>query len=189
MKRRSFKILVVGAAISAAAVSSFKYDMKTKRKLLLVVLTGICFLASLQAQQAVVSAGGIGKSGNLTVNWSIGEVMTETYVNASIKLTQGVQQPQITVKQGETATPEMRALQISAYPNPAKDVVILSIAELGENQLTLKIFEPNGKLLRIEQITENETRISVADFATGMYLLQITDKKNNVQTFKIVVSR
>ena len=157
--------------------------MKYKKHLLLSA--GLGFLASLQAQEAVTAAGGSAKSGNLTVSWSIGEVMTETFVTPTFTLTQGVQQPQVKVEQ-VTSSPELSVYKITAYPNPASDAVIVSVAEVAEHPLTLRVFDANGKLLQVKQITDSETRISIADFAAGMYMLQITDKKRKVQTFKII---
>ena len=157
--------------------------MKYKKKLLL--FTGLGFLSSLHAQEAVTAAGQSARSGNLTVSWSIGEVMTETYVGQSFTLTQGVQQPVIKV-QLVNSSPEMNAYKVSAYPNPASDAVIVSVAEAVKHPLTLKVFDMNGKLLHVTQTTGSETRIPVSEFAAGMYLLQITDRKNNVQTLKII---
>ena len=158
--------------------------MNYKNKIL-SVCTGLYIFVSLQAQQAVISAGGSGKSGNLSINWSIGEVITETFVSMPFKLTQGVQQPHIKVEP-VAGMSEMKIYQITAYPNPANDVVIVSIAESAENQLTLKVFDINGRLVHIAPITGNETRIHVKNFAAGIYLMQIMDKNNNVQTFKII---
>ena len=157
--------------------------MKYKKQILLSA--GLGFLASLQAQEAVTAAGGSAKSGNLTVSWSIGEVMTETFVKPPFVLTQGVQQP-LKVEKTNTNSPELKVYEISAYPNPASNAVIVSVAEISEYPLTLRVIDMNGKVLHVTQITEKETRISVANFAAGMYLLQITDRRNNLQTFKIV---
>ena len=128
--------------------------------------------------------GGV-RIGNLTVSWTVGELMTSTYTTQSFKLTQGVQQPVIAV-QNVSSSSEMNAYKITAYPNPATDAVIVSIAEADEQQFTLRIFDVSGKLIHTVQITESETRILVANFPSGIYLLHISDGKNNVQTFKII---
>lgn len=158
-----------------------------KHKPPLLALAGLGLTASLHAQEAVTAAGGNDKAGNLTVSWSIGEVMTETFAAQSYKLTQGVQQPQKKAVQVISSLPEIAVgYQISAYPNPANDFVIVAITDDATHPLDLKIFDANGKLLYAAQTAGSETRIPVSDFTAGLYLLQITDKKNMVQTFKII---
>ena len=158
-----------------------------KYKTPLLALTGLGLTASLSAQEAITAAGGSDKAGNLTVSWSIGEVMTETFAGLSFKLTQGVQQPQQKAVQVISNSPEISAgYQISAHPNPANDYVIVSLPDAATHPLAMKLFDANGKLLYAGTTTGNETRIPVSEFAAGLYLLQITDKKNVVQTFKII---
>jgi hypothetical protein len=158
---------------------------RVKYKKQLLLSAGLGVLLTLNAQEVVTAAGGFETSGILTVSWSIGEVMTETFTQHPFTLTQGVQQPTIEVESA-ISSPEMNDYKISVYPNPASDAVIVSIAETAELPLTLKLFDMNGNLLYATQITSSETRIPVANFAQGIYLLHVADKKNNSQTFKII---
>ena len=160
-----------------------------KHKPPLLALAGLGLAVSLHAQEAITSAGESAKAGTmLTVSWSIGEVMTETFAQQTFKLTQGVQQPKTAIKVISSSPEIPVGYRISAYPNPANDFIVVAIANEKEAMypLTLKVFDANSKLLFTKQVTANETNIPVSNLPAGIYLLQLTDKKNNVQTFKII---
>ena len=149
-------------------------------------VVALLFAAVLHAQESIVAAGGNARIGNISISWSIGEVMTEAYAKPPFTLTQGVQQPSVKVET-VSSSPEMNAYEISAYPNPTSDAVTVSIAGKTEQlTLTLKIFDMNGRLLQVMPVKDGEIRISLSNFAAGAYILQISDRKNNVQTFKII---
>ena len=151
----------------------------------LIFFSGMVFMTSLYAQEAVTSAGDSRRVGNLNVSWTVGEALTETLTTTNFKLTQGVQQPSIKVEI-VSRSQEMNVYRISAYPNPATDAITVSISDADRQQFMLKVFDMNGKLMHIAQITESQTRISVANFPPGIYLMQISDRKNNIQVFKII---
>ena len=148
-------------------------------------VVALLLAANVNAQEAVTAAGGSARVGNISVSWSIGEAMTETYVQTSFTLTQGVQQPVVKVENVSSSS-EMNAYKIVAYPNPTSDAVTVSVAGTTGQSLALKLFDATGKLLQATQMTDSETRVSLSNLPAGIYLLQVSDSKNNVQIFKII---
>ena len=87
-----------------------------------------------------------------------------------------------------TTTPMVSDLQkeellnTSIYPNPAQDYIIISVKEASN----LQILSVDGKIVYESAFTEQE-RVSLKDFAEGMYLYQVQTKDATQSgTFKIV---
>ena len=78
---------------------------------------------------------------------------------------------------------------ISVYPNPAKDIVKLSVD--GHNMSSVRIYNCLGML--VEEITAgaqyatDEIEINVSDYKSGIYFINVYDDKGNVATKKISV--
>ncbi len=75
-------------------------------------------------------------------------------------------------------------MNLSIYPNPAKDVVRLS-TDNGQ-QTTVRIYNILGMLVEEIEINSNETEINVSDYNPGIYFFNIQTENGNV-TRKIVV--
>jgi len=87
-----------------------------------------------------------------------------------------------------TTTPMVSDLQkeellnTSIYPNPAQDYIIISVKEASN----LQILSVDGKIVYESAFTEQE-RVSLKDFAEGMYLYQVQTKDATQSgTFNIV---
>ncbi|KAI9432305.1 hypothetical protein F5148DRAFT_1295778, partial [Russula earlei] len=69
-------------------------------------------------------------------------------------------------------------------PNPAKDVVYIN----SNNATEVKIIDNAGRVV-ISQLLNNtdHTGITIASLSKGLYIVQVRDNKNNVQTGKLVI--
>ncbi len=63
-------------------------------------------------------------------------------------------------------------VDIAVYPNPAADCV--NINELPQGEKTLELFNANGKRVHMEQLIDQQTRLNVAKYARGNYLIRIS---------------
>ena len=73
-------------------------------------------------------------------------------------------------------------LNTSIYPNPAQDYIIISVKEASN----LQILSVDGKIVYESAFTEQE-RVSLKDFADGIYLYQVQTKDATQSgTFNIV---
>ncbi len=75
--------------------------------------------------------------------------------------------------------------QMSIYPNPAKDKVIISGLPVNEN-LHISISNSTGQILkRIQSDGSDETEIDLSGFRNGIYLVSI-ETNDNIQVTKIL---
>jgi hypothetical protein len=59
------------------------------------------------------------------------------------------------------------------YPNPASDLIILNIDNQNNAEVTLKIYNVTGELVRSELLKQNQQQIPVADLKSGIYMIEI----------------
>lgn len=141
----------------------------------------------IQAQNSISAAGGNATGTGGTVSYTIGQVVYTTIsgTNGDIMF-QGVQLPyEISVL---TSTQEASGiiLEISAYPNPANDFVILKVKNYDSDNLGYKLFDMNGTLFQRDKVKGNETLIQLGNIMPGTYFLKIDDKNKEIKTFKII---
>jgi hypothetical protein len=67
----------------------------------------------------------------------------------------------------------MNDIEITAYPNPASDV--LSINASSDDELVIELYAIDGKVLQTKTFSKT-TQIRVADLASGLYLYTIKNK-------------
>ena len=93
-------------------------------------------------------------------------------------------------KNGNTSYTEIKtvqlktsALAISAYPNPAKDILSLTFSLVEEGTVAVHISDASGRLVQQLQLHGvkgiNINRINMASFAPGSYLLKVTTSTEN----------
>ncbi len=68
------------------------------------------------------------------------------------------------------------------FPNPAKETISIT----GEGLKGFKIYNAYGQLLKEGSLTESNT-INIANFATGLYFVEVWDANANKQTSKLII--
>ena len=77
---------------------------------------------------------------------------------------------------------ETSLVQVTCYPNPAKEKVTIDGIEAAEVQ----VYNALGQVVKT---VRNSNEINVSDLTEGVYLLRITDAKGVSQTERITVIR
>ncbi len=155
-----------------------------------IFFLAICLFGSavLHAQaelerDVVTSAGSEFQQGTLELCWTLGEIATETYTNASLIITSGFQQgkPHPPVSVGEQALDAM----ITAYPNPTFDEVHLTVQTTENIRATL--YSTDGKELSTLAIEPSHLSytISLTHLPAGHYWLYLANDKNQFKTYHI----
>lgn len=72
---------------------------------------------------------------------------------------------------------EATTASFNLYPNPATDVVNLTIGNTNNNQVTVTIYNVLGEFIKSELLIHNEEQLSVSDLENGMYIVEV--KSNN----------
>jgi hypothetical protein len=149
--------------------------MKQSITLLCII---VCFSSLLKAQQLsqslITTSGDIYATQSMSLSWSLGEVVTETFTADNLTLTQGFQQ----VSDAETAIkPTISESQSSTiYPNPAKSYFNLSIeSKVIGNLHNASIYDLNGKKIKEIALNQDLTHVKTDDFIQGLYLIRIVN--------------
>lgn len=159
--------------------------IKNKSKPIVLLATGLLWIGLAQAQESVnVSGGDVTGSGG-SVSYSIGQIDYITNTGSSGSVAQGVQQPYeiftIGIEESELN------ISLSVFPNPTTDNLNLQITEYNNEKLRYRLFDFQGKLLRDEQITTQQTQINAASLPSATYFIYVVNQVNKqVQSFKII---
>ncbi len=80
---------------------------------------------------------------------------------------------------------EDQQLEVSLFPNPAKDIINVTINS-GITNGDIIIYDVNGKLITSQEFN-GSTKIDVSSFSSGIYMIQL--KADNVTSHieKIVI--
>lgn len=112
------------------------------------------------------STGGTAITGNLIVDWNVGESMMTTQSNGII-VTNGQLQPIDVIISVEELT---SSWEISVYPNPTRDEFVITAPNAAVFEASL--FDLAGKLIS-KQILMSTNRMDVRSLANGSYYLQV----------------
>ena len=151
------------------------------RKLLFSLLLSVCCLGAFAQPHELVSASGASfKNSSGYISYSIGEVITTTLISSSAILTQGFHQTRLRT----VPVINQSAIQMSVFPNPVKDLLILQIGDpLGFDYL---LYDVRGGLLERGQVLDERTEINFSALAPAVYILRVTNRKEEVRLFQIV---
>ncbi len=135
------------------------------------------------SQQAVPAAGGEATGSGGSSSFSVGQVVYTTITGSEASLAQGVQQPYEISTTSGIDVPGIE-LSISAYPNPAKDHLILKVDQYDD--LSYLIFDITGRVLMKNKITESVTTIHFPGLLPGTYFLKVSKENKDIKTFKFI---
>lgn len=82
------------------------------------------------------------------------------------------------------------ANSIGIYPQPAKDVINISLNNFYEPIIEIKITDVTGKTIREESLTvrNGKTQIETSEFSNGVYILQLISK-NQIAQKRLIIAR
>jgi hypothetical protein len=144
------------------------------------------FLAGsmVSAQQVVSSNGDSQSAAGVEVSWTLGEAVIETFIGVSNTLTQGFHQTKLTITPvSEILIP---GLEIKVFPNPTPDIIRIHFSEFVEGS-RFWLYDLRGKLLEHKLIHSADTEINMRNYASGQYILKLTNKSRQpLQTFQII---
>lgn len=75
-----------------------------------------------------------------------------------------------------------RVVDVTLYPNPSQDKVILNITDKALLKTTVSLSDINGKLLQNVVINQTATTINISNYSTGIYILRFI----NGQSVKLI---
>jgi hypothetical protein len=151
----------------------------------LIIILVLFLTGSVASAQQVVSSNGDSKSAaDVEVSWTVGEAVIATFTGSSNTLTQGFHQTRLTV----TAVSEILfpGLEIKVFPNPTPDIITIQFSEFIEGA-RYWLYDLSGKVLENKLINSSDMEINMKRYASGQYILKLTDESRKpIQTFQIV---
>lgn len=155
-----------------------------KRILAVVIYGALAVSLTGNAQEVITPSAGYFEASSMSLNWTIGEIAVETYINDNIILTQGFNQANIVIT---SATEELLTdISITVYPNPVKDIFTVKVETDHINQLRAEVYDLSGIKLISENIYQGNTRIDIGNLPASEYILKIYDNKQVIKTLKFV---
>ncbi len=154
---------------------------------LLILFSFLLFpMFTINAQEAVTTAGGDASGTGGSISYSIGQVAYTTVTSSNGSVAAGVQQPyEISVS---TAIEDAKdiLLEFSAYPNPATDVLKLRTGERDFKNISYRLFDMNGKLIKSGRITGPETSVNMQKLLPSVYFVRVMENSKEIKVFKII---
>ena len=138
------------------------------------------------AQEAVVASGGDASGTGGSISYSVGQVTYTTNTGTGGSVMAGVEQPyEISVPTALENTEDI-LLELSAYPNPTTDVLTLRTGERDIENISYRLFDMNGKLIKAGKLTGSETPVNMQSLAPSVYFIKVIQNDKEIKTFKII---
>jgi len=143
------------------------------------------FSIKAQTSHQVLSASGGDATGiGGSVAYSVGQIVYTTSTGTTGSVAQGVEQAYEIYSVGIKET--SLNISLSIFPNPTSDFLTLKVEDYNNEALSYNLIDEQGKLILSEQITNQETQVSMSVLARGSYFINIVQSNKKIQTFKII---
>ncbi len=143
-------------------------------------------LTGLYAQETMVSTGGNVTGNEGTVSYSIGQVVYHTHTGSNGSVLEGIQSAYEISEVTLVSVGEKVELNVTVYPNPATDYLILEVKNMELTDLSFQLYNINGKLLQRTKITHQQTNIALSSFVPTTYFVRVFKNEIEVKSFKII---
>ncbi len=157
------------------------------KRLLLILIVVRISLAGI-SQEIITSSGDYYSNEDITLEWTIGEGVTETYEENEIILNQGFQQ-NIEIIQLPTKNNNLDDIKVTIYPNPAGEIVNIDISTSDDFELNIDLYDIQGNNLYTVKKNNGQPSIQIElpELPAGEYILKIYSRNNNInKAFKII---
>ncbi|MFA6403379.1 MAG: T9SS type A sorting domain-containing protein [Salinivirgaceae bacterium] len=154
-----------------------------------MVLLGFLFPCMAQQQSLLSTAGGFYQNSEISVSWSLGESVTETFGSGNYTVTQGFQQSKLNpVVIDEPKDPFSSAIDV--FPNPTQGLVYINIKKEPALPPDLPdrftLYNIQGKQLEQGILKEEQTMLDLGKYSGAVYYLRFFNLDTNTQTTVII---
>ena len=150
-----------------------------------IFFIAICSLSISQfsfSQEVISTQGDSYTNANGSVDFTIGEVVTFTATDGNNDLTQGFHQTNWNFVELEDHQADF---EVSIYPNPVEDELNIRAAEFQD--VSYKLYDSRGRVVREDNLSGEFTGIAVTDLAPGGYQLELHKSNQDLlKTFKLI---
>jgi len=149
-----------------------------------ITMTMCLFAALAQAQtieRSVVASGG--GSAN-TLDWTIGEVVISAATTSDYALTQGFQQPGVSIS--SVSEPLTAEFDVRVFPNPFMQGITIQSATHASGPLQLVLTDVSGKVIVQDTLYGGKGEYDLAELASGVYVLRLQQNEGEWRTFRLI---
>lgn len=144
--------------------------------------------AQTSSRDVVAIAGGFDRAGQITLEWTLGELATETLVRPEGMLTQGFHQPVLMVSKGSAVPTD--GPTVTVFPNPLQYELNVRITGPGSTSyVRLDLFDNQGRKV-VEDLRDTQLdshQLNVRPLPAGVYRLRVGSRDGaSSQTFTVV---
>jgi len=159
--------------------------MKATMTIILVCIFIDVGIFAQNIHQSISASGGNASGSGGKSSYSVGQTVYTTKTGHNGIVSEGVQQPyEISIVTGKDIYDIN--LSFSIYPNPATDVLTLSISDNNLANLFFQLTDINGKVIENKEITDLISFINFSPLSKGVYMFSIIQKREQIKTFKII---
>lgn len=166
-------------------------EFKIRKSLHIKQIIIICSLiligyGDLIAQQNSVASGGDAIGAGGVISYSLGQIDYVTSAGSLGTITEGVQQPyEILILSGMEET----NINLSVYPNPTKDFVVLTVENVNTQDMTYMLYDVLGKVIENKKLNGSQTSISMVNLANDIYFIKVLNHERELKVFKIIKNK
>lgn len=149
---------------------------------ILLLIAAVFMTAPALSQETISTSGSSMSNAAVHVNWTIGDIVGETFTSSAISLTSGFNQPSLKlITATETITDNLEAL---LYPNPTSQ--LLNIAYDGNLPLTYKVCTVTGIILHTGAIAGPAFQLDFTGNAPGIFIVELIQANGRMNRYRIV---
>ncbi len=159
-----------------------------RRSLFLLAFT-LLFNISNYAQtispEVIAASGEYFVTSDVSISWTLGECVVETFQTPNASLHQGFQQSGLVYAAIEENV--FDDVDVTIYPNPTSEYINISIDKNSENAFMLVLNDMKGNILKKEHIelSEKSCRVNFTGYPAGVYILELYHKDKR-ESYKII---
>ncbi len=159
--------------------------MKKQIVILLIILAfPLVIAAQTVMPQIIASSGSSYETPSAQLDWTLGELITETYTAGSIILTQGFHQPEISVETGYS-DPDIQ-LSVNVFPVPSSSYITVEFNEIWQG-MTIELFNLQGIRISSTPVINQRVEINLLDLPSAGYILKvITNENKMIKSYTII---
>lgn len=164
--------------------------MKKRLLLLFIIhfqLSTIHCQAQTFTQEVNASAGGYYQQINGSMQFTIGEPITETYTSASGKMYSGFEQGSYVII-SVNELPAIADLNVTLFPNPSSGIINLNIVFKENYLFNIVLIDALGKVVLQKEIAANNVEtINLENYGSAMYYVTVSNAElGYIKTLKII---
>ena len=151
----------------------------------IITIVALAMLATgTMAQKSVVATGGSASSiEHVTISYSVGQIAIGAAQTTNFSVNEGIQQP-IAVSELSIEEALLLAVELKVYPNPSSQTLYIDRTE-AEKELQYQIISSDGAEKLSGTLTGNTTAVSLQSLPAAIYLLRVTDGKQQ-RAYRII---